>query len=141
MSKATVYSTAQYGTADDSSATGLLVASVSFNGTADTAEAPDHIGCTVGLAIYNARKDVTCEGIIKTKGSGLATDIGSVCSFANTTSNSRTRLNEALGTDDTGGGIIITGANISPTANGFEGGDVSGVYFPWVATGTTYTLT
>lgn len=142
MSKATVFSTAQFGTADDSSATGLLVASCAFNGTSDTAEAPDHIGCVVGFAVYNQRKDVTCDGIVKTKGSGLAANIGTVCTFANATSNSRTRLYEDLDvTPAAGAGVIITGANITPTANGFEGGSLTGIYHPFVDAGSTVTLT
>lgn len=142
MSKATVFSAAQFGLADDSSATGLLVGSVTYTGNSDTAEAPDHIGCVAGLAVYNQRKDVSCDGIIKTKGSGLASNIGAVLVLANTTSNSRTRLSEDLDlTPDSNASIVVTGSTMSPTATGFEGGGITGVYHPFVATNAPATLT
>jgi hypothetical protein len=142
MSKATVYAAAQFGLADDSTATGLLVGSVTYTGNSDTAEAPDHIGCVAGLAVYNQRKDVSVEGIIKTKGSGLAGNVGTVLALANTTSNSRTRLSEDLDvTADANAALIVTGSTMSPTATGFEGGGLSGVYHPFVATNAPASLT
>ena len=142
MSKATVYAAAQFGLADDSTATGLLVGSVTYTGNSDTAEAPDHIGCVAGLAVYNQRKDVSVEGIIKTKGSGLAGNVGTVLALANTTNNTRTRLSEDLDvTADANAAIIVTGSTISPTATGFEGGGLSGVYHPFVATNSPASLT
>jgi len=142
MSKATVYAAAQFGLADDSTATGLLVGSVTYTGNSATAEAPDHIGCVAGLAVYNQRKDVSCDGIIKTKGSGLAGNVGTVLALANTTNNTRTRLSEDLDvTADANAALIVTGSTISPTATGFEGGGLSGVYHPFVATNAPVTLT
>ena len=142
MSKATAYSAAQFGLGDDSSATGLLVGSVTYTASSDTAESPDHIGCVVGVAIYNMRKEVSCDGVIKTKGSGLAANVGAVLALANSTTNSRTRLSEDLDlTPDGGASIIVTGSTISPTATGFEGGGLSGVYHPFVGTGSPVTLT
>lgn len=142
MSKATVYAAAQFGLADDSTATGLLVGSVTYTGNSDTAEAPDHIGCVAGLAVYNQRKDVSVEGIVKTKGTGLAGNVGTVLTLANTTSNSRTRLSEDLDvTADANAALIITGSSMTPTATGFEGGSLSGVYHPFVATNAPVTLT
>lgn len=142
MSQATVFSTAQFGLGDDSSATGLYVGSVTYTGTADLAEAPDHIGCVVGLGVYNMRKDVSVDGIIKAKGTGLVASVGAVLTLANTTTSTRTRLGEALGaTADAGAAIVVTGSTISPTQNGFEGGGLTGVYHAFVATGSPYTLT
>ena len=142
MSKATAFSAAQFGLADDSTATGLLVGSVTYTGNSDTAEAPDHIGCVTGLAVYNMRKDVSCDGIIKTKGSGLAANVGTVLTLANTTSNSRTRLSEDLDlTPDANAAIVVTGSTMTPTATGFEGGGLTGVYHPFVATNAPVSLT
>jgi len=144
MSLATVYGTAQFGLADDATATGLYVGSVSFDGTSETVEAPDHIGCAVGFAVYNPKKDVSVDGIIKTKGTGLVDNIGSVITLANTTANTRTRLNEGLGDSisaASGASIIITGNSIKPTATGFEEGSCGGIYLPFVAAGTVVALT
>lgn len=142
MSKATVFSAAQYGIADISTASGLLAGSITFTGQSDTAEAPDHIGCVVGVAVYNARREVSIDGIIKTKGTGLGANIGAVMSLAEATNNSRTKLSEGLGvTPDANAGLIITGANISPTQTGFEGGSLTGIYHPFTATNSPATLT
>lgn len=142
MSKATVFSAAQFGLADCSSATGLVVGSVTFTGQSDTAEVPDHIGCVIGLSVYNQRKEVSADGIVKTKGSGLAVNIGTVCTIAEATNNSRTKLSEDLDvTADANAAVVITGTTLSPTQSGFEGGGVSGVYHPFVATNSPATLT
>jgi hypothetical protein len=142
MSLATVYSTAQYGLSDDSSATGLYVGTVSFSTTSEVATAPDHIGCDVGLAVYNSKKDVSVDGIVAVKGTGLVDTVGSTITLANTSTNSRTRLTESIGgSHASGAAIIITGADISGTATGFETGSMTGVYCPFVAAGSATTLT
>lgn len=142
MSLATVYSTAQFGLADESSATGLYVGTVSFSATSEMATAPDHIGCDVGIAVYNPKKDVSIDGIVAVKATGLVDTIGSTITLANTSLNTRTRLTESIGgSHASGAAIIITGADISGTATGFETGSMSGVYCPFVAAGTAVVLT
>jgi hypothetical protein len=142
MSKATVFSAAQFAIADCSSATGLLVGTITFTGTSDTAEAPDHIGCVVGLAVYNQRKDVSIDGIIKTKGTGLVSNVGTVLTVAEATNNSRTKLSEDLDvTADANAAVVVTGSTVTPTQTGFEGGGITGVYHPFVATNSPTTLT
>ena len=144
MSLATVYGTAQYGLADESSATGLYAASVGFAGSSTTAEVPDHLACAVGYAVTNPQKAITVSGIVKTKGTGLVGNIGATITLANTTNNTRTRLNEGLGASiasASGASIIITGNSIDPTANGFEAGGATGIYLPFVAAGTVVALT
>ena len=127
---------------DDATATGIHVGGMSFTGSADTAEAPDHYGGVIGLAVYNQRKEVSCNGIIKTKGSGLVTNIGVVCTFANATSNSRVRLSEDLDvTPVSGAGVIITSSNMELTGTGFESGTIGGVYFPYLVTSSPVSLT
>lgn len=141
MPQATVYSAAKYGLADDSTATGLLVARVNYAGTSDVPEALDHLGCVAGFAVVNARKTVSCDGVVKTKGSGLAGSIGSVISLANTTADSRTKNSEGLGaTPNANAGIVVTECTLEPQQSGFETGGLSGVYFPYVATNSPATL-
>lgn len=141
MSNATVYSAAQYGLADESSATGLLVARVNYEGSSDVPEAMDHIGCVVGFAVTNQRKTVSCDGVVKTKGSGLAGDIGTLITLANTTLNTRTRNSEGLSvTPEAGSGIVVTGCTLEPTQSGFETGGLSGVFFPFVSASAPVTL-
>ena len=142
MSLATVYSTAQFGLSADSTATGLYVGTVTFATTSEQATAPDHIGCDVGLSIYNVKKDVSVDGIVATKATGLVNTVGSTITLANTTTSSRTRLSELFsGTAVSGAAIIITGGETSGTATGFETGSITGIYAPFVAAGSATTLT
>lgn len=141
MSKATVYSSAQYGLADESSATGLYVASVTFGAQSDIAEVPDHIGCVAGFSVYNPRKDVSVNGVVKAKGTALVTDVGAVVTLANTTHNTRLRLSEDLGvTPDNAASIVVTGGSLDPKQNGFEEGSITGIYMPFVSTSAPTTL-
>jgi hypothetical protein len=141
-SAATVFSTAQYGLADEATATGLHIASVSFAGSSELSQLPDHIGNTVGLSVHERMKSVSCQGVIKTKGSGLVGTIGSLLTLANTTTNTRTRLSEGLGvTPVAGAGILITGNNIEPQQKDFESGSVDGVFYPHVDLGSPATIT
>jgi|13_taG_2_1085334.scaffolds.fasta_scaffold39266_3 hypothetical protein len=141
MSQATVFSDAQYGLQDETSATGIVVSSITWSGTSETVELPDHLGCAIGFAIYNPKKDVSGDGVIATKGTGLVGDIADAVTLANTTTNSRTRNSEGLGvTDDANAAILITGNNIAPAQTGFEGGGFTGVYLPFVATNSPVTL-
>lgn len=141
MSLATVYGTAQFGLADDSTATGLFVATCKWSGTSEQALAPNHIGCDVGLAVYNAKKTCTADGIIAAKGTGLADAIGSVIVLANTTHNTRTRNSEGTGeTPNANASLVIIGNTISPTATGFEGGGLEMLYLPSVSTNSPTTL-
>lgn len=142
MSQATVYATSQFGLAADVSATGLFVGTVSFSNSSETATAPDHIGCDVGLAIYNPKKDVSVDGIVASKGTNLVANIGSTITLANTTNNTRTRLAEQIsGSPASGAAIVITGGETSGTATGFETGSLTGIYHPFVAAGTSVVLT
>jgi len=143
MSLATVYSTAQFGLGDDATATGLYVGTVSFSSTSEQATAPDHIGCDVGFSVYNQKKDVSVDGIVAAKGTGLVDSIGSTITLANTTTSTRTRLAEFFtgATAASGAAIIITGGETSGTATGFETGSITGVYNPFVAAGSPVTLT
>lgn len=141
MSLATVYGTAQFGLADDSTATGLYIATCTWTGTSEQALAPNHIGCDVGVAIYNAKKTVTADGIIAAKGTGIGDAIGSAIVLANTTHNTRTRNSEGTGeTPNANAGLIVTGNTISPTSTGFEGGGIEMLYLPSVATNSPTTL-
>ena len=139
MSQATVYATSQFGLASDVTATGLFVGTVTFSNSSETATAPDHIGCDVGLAIYNPKKDVSVDGIVATKGTNLVANIGSTITLSNTAYNTRTRLAEQIsGTPSSA--IIVTGGETSGTATGFETGSITGIYHPFVP-GTSTVLT
>ncbi len=141
MSKATVFSSSQFGLATDVTATGLVVGSCTWTGKSESAQLPDHLGCASGFAVWNQSKDVTCEGIIATKGSGLVANIASVVTLANAATNTRTRNSEGLGVTAAGGAaLIVLGNHISPTATGFEGGGLTCIYLPYVDTSSPVVL-
>ena len=142
MSKATVYSGAQWGAADETTASGLIIGTINYNGTSETAELPNHFGCATGLAVYNPKKDVSGDGVVATKGTGLVGDIGAVIALANSTYSSRTRNDEGLGvTPNANAGVIITGNTLSPQQSGFETGGFSGIFLPGVATNAAVSIT
>jgi len=142
MSLATVYGTAQFGTADETTASGLYTGTISYNGTSEQAFAPNHIGCDAAFSVYNAKKDVSLDGIVSVKTTGLVGNIGAVIVLANSTSNTRTRNSSNLGdTPNANAGLVIIGNNVTPTNNGFETGNVQAIYIPSVATNAPTTLT
>lgn len=141
-SSATVFSGAQFGLASDVSSTGLVVGKIDFTASSETAELPDHIGNTIGVAIYNPRKEVSIDGIIAAKGTGLVGDIGDTLTLAESTNNSRAKLTEGLDvTAVAGAGLMITGNTISPTQTGFEGGAITAIYRPFTSASSPYTAT
>jgi hypothetical protein len=142
MSQATVYGAGQYGLVTDVTATGLYVGTASFDYSSSQATAPNHIGCTIMLSIYDQKIDVSVDGVIAAKGTGLVGDLGAVISLAATTNNSRTRFSEAISeTPVANSAIILTGGGTSGTATGFETGKLSGVFYPSIATNSPTTLT
>jgi hypothetical protein len=127
---ATVFGTARFGLASESSSTGLFAANISFAGTSEQAMAPNHIGQDVGMSIYNESIDVTIDGIIAVKGSGLVVGIADAVTLANTT-DGFDKVTDILKTTPTSGAsVIITAATISRSNTGFETGDLTGVYKP-----------
>ena len=142
MSQATVYSAAQYGLATETTATGLLVGSISYNATSDTATAPNHIGCDVGIAIYNARTDVSCDGVVAAKGTAIPAAIGETLTLANSALNTRARISEGLGESPVANStLIVTGVNLTTGATSFESGSITAILYPSIATNSAVTLT
>ena len=146
MSKATVYSGAQFGLVSEISATGLYIGTISWDGTSEQAVVPDHIGTTVGVSIYNPTKEVSLDGVIAVKGTGLVGSIGETLALSNSTNlpggGTRTRLSEGLGaTPVSGAALIITGNNIAPSNTEFETGSLSASFWPGINTGSVYEVT
>jgi hypothetical protein len=140
MSQATVYSGAQYGMADQATATGMYASSVSFTASSSMAEAPDSIGCLVGVAVYDPRCEVSVEGIVKTKTSNIPSQIGEVITIAAATENSRARTKELIDAASNSV-VIITGGSVNPTNTGFETGNITGIFYPYLSTTSPTTLT
>lgn len=142
MSNAVAFSASQFGLVAETTASGLIIGNLSYNATSEIASVPNHIGCEVGFAVYNAKKEVTLDGVIAAKGTAMPADIGEVITLANSTNNTRTRQSENLGeTPVAGAAIVVTGSSLTLTSTGFEQGSITGVYYPSVDTGSPVILT
>jgi hypothetical protein len=130
---ATTFGTPKFGIASEESTTNLFTANIGFAANGETAVAPNHLGQDQAMAIFNESIDVTLDGVIKTKGAGMSVGIADVVALANFTADS---LNIGLDllkvTPVTNASTIITGGTISRTNNGFETGDLTGVYKPGI---------
>jgi hypothetical protein len=130
---ATVFGTSKFGAASEESTTGLYVANISFAATSENAVAPNHLGQDQAMAIFNESIDVSLDGVIKTKGSGMVIGIADVVALANFTADSLNIGTDLLKTTPvSNASTIITGGTISRTNNGFETGDLTGVYKPGI---------
>jgi hypothetical protein len=137
---ATIYSTAKFGLASEAASTGLFIASLSYGGTSETALAPNHVGQDVGIGVYNEKIDITASGIIAVKGAGMVPGIADLLVLANTSVDSLNVFTDLLKvTPVANASIIITGATLARSNNGFETGDLTGIYLPGVDTTATYT--
>jgi hypothetical protein len=137
---ATVYSAAKFGITSEASSTGLHAANISYAGVSETAVAPNHVGQDVGLAIFNESIDVTIDGVIATKGAGLVVGLADIVTLANTAADSLTVTTNLLkATPNANAAVVITGGGLKRSNNGFEMGDLSGVFKPGVATNAVST--
>lgn len=137
---ATVYSTAKFGTNSESSSTGLYLGSISFNGASEVVTAPNHVGQDVGVSISNERIDISCEGVITTKGAGMVVGMADLVTLANATGDSSTVYADILKVAPVANAsVIITAATMTRTQNGFETGSLTGVFYPGVDSTSVYT--
>jgi len=137
---ATVFGTAKFGITSEAPSTGLFIATINFAGVGEIAFAPNHVGQDVGMAISNEAIDITLNGVITTKGAGMVVGIADTIVLANATADSSTIYTDIVKTTPvTNAGVIITGATMGRTNNGFETGDLTGVYKPGIDTTAVYT--
>jgi len=138
---ATVFGAARYGVVDDSTATGLLVGNISYSYTSEQAFAKDHIGCDVGMSIYNDSTEISISGVVKTKATGLVPDIAAALTLANSSADTLGLDSKNLFTTPSGAGVIVTGANLNRVNSEFENGEVTAVYKPLVSVSSPTVLT
>ena len=138
---ATVYAAARYGVVDDDTATGLHLASFSTNSEVDEAFALNHGGSTIGYSMYNDRATVECSGVVAVKATGLALNVSSVLTLANTTADSLNTSSANLFTTPVANvGLLVKSTSLTRTNTGFEEGNISCVFFPLIATNSPSTL-
>ena len=131
---ATVHGAARFGVTDDSTATGLLVGQMITTYTADTAFMKNHIGCDVGMSLYNDSSEVSCSGVVAVKATGLIPDLASAISLLNSSADTlATNSKNLFTTPVANAGLIVTGATLTRSGSEFETGDVSTMYKPLIA--------
>lgn len=131
---ATVFGTARHGMVDDSSATGLYVSSLSYSYSTEMAQARDSQGFTAAFSLFEDKADITVDGVVKTKTTGLTTDLAATITLANE-SDDTLSLNDQnmFSTPDAAAGTVVTGASLTRNQSEFETGSLTLVYFPLVA--------
>jgi len=138
---ATVYASARYGVVDDDTATGLHLASWTTNSEVDEATALNHGGSVIGVSMYNDRASVECSGVVAVKATGLALNLASVLTLANTTADSlNTNTANLFTTANGNAGLLVRNVSLTRTNTGFEEGSISATFYPLVATNSPTTL-
>lgn len=131
---ATVYGAARHGAVDDSSATGLHVATLTYNYSTEMAQARDSQGFTVAFSLFEDKADITCDGVVKTKTTGLTTDLADTITLANESADTLSLNDQNMfSTPDGAAGTVVTAISLTRTQNDFETGSLTLVYFPLVA--------
>lgn len=139
---ATVYASARYGASAETSATGLHVGTLTFNYTTEQAYAPNHIGCDVGLSVYNDKADVTIDGVVAVKATGAIGDLAATVTLANTSADSLNLLSDRMfSTPVANASLVITGGSLTRGNTAFETGSLQAIYNPLIATNAPSTLT
>jgi len=138
---ATVYASARYGITDDDSATGLHLASWTTNSEVDEATALNHGGSVIGVSYYNDRATVECSGVVAVKATGMALNLASVLTLANTTADSlNTNTANLFTTAVANVGLLVKSASLTRTNTGFEEGSISCAFYPLIATNSPSTI-
>lgn len=139
---ATIFGNAQYGARDDTSATGLHIASLSYTYSTEQAQVKNHLGNDVGLSVYNDKTEVSADGVVATKTTGLVPDLADVVTLANSTANSLDIDSDAHFTSsDANAGLVVTGGTLGRSNTDFETGSLSMLYCPLIATDSPTVVT
>lgn len=136
------FSLAQYGAADDSSATGIYIGSIDFDYSVNKVDLKNHIDTTVGFVLADDKVEVSMSGAVVSKTAGMTPALASVITLANNSANSLTLTTKGTFTTPvSNAGIVVTGAKLSRANSEFETGDISAVFHPGVTTNAPVSLT
>jgi len=139
---ATVFGSPRYGIIDDSAATGMKLANLAYSYSTEKAVAADHLGCDSAVAYYNDKAEVSFDGVVATKASGLGLTLADVIVLLNEDDDSLSLNDSALfSTTDANAGTIISTLSLTRTNREFETGNGTAEFHPLVATNSPTTLT
>jgi hypothetical protein len=138
---ATVHGASRFGIVSDSSATGLLLGKLSYDYSVDIVYAKNHIGNNVSMALLNDMTEVSCDGVVAVKATGMVINLGDALTLANTTADSLNLLSQNLiSTPVSNAGTVISGASLERLNADFETGSVKAIYQPLIATNAPSTV-
>lgn len=138
---ATVFGTARFGVIKDVSVTGLLVGTMTTNYVAEMAYGKNHLGCDANLSIFNDSSEVTCSGVVAVKATGLVPDLASAITLANSAADSLNTNHKNLFTgNESGAGLIVTGASLTRASTEFETGEITSILKPLISSSGTAIL-
>ena len=132
---ATVFGTPRYGIVDDDTATGLKLANIRYSYSVEEAGAEDHTGSEFASSYLNDQTEVSADGVVAVKGTGIGLNIADTITLANESDGSLGLNDDSLfTTSDANAGVVISSLEVSRTNRGFESGSLSGKFKPLVAT-------
>lgn len=135
------YSGARYGLIADTTATGIVIANLTFDFTSEQAYVSNHIGTSIGVSIFNDTANVSLDGVLASRTAGLVASVADTVTLANSTANSLNVFTDGLfSTPVSNAGIILTGSTMARKNKEFETGSMTGIYLPAVDTSVNETL-
>ena len=65
------FSSARFGTVDESTATGVFLGEITYDYQSDKVDIKNHISSTVGFTLSDPRTDIKLSGVVTTKTAGF----------------------------------------------------------------------
>jgi len=130
---ATVFGTARFGVVDETSATGLHVASLTETFAAESVRGKNSGGETIAHALYDESTEFSVSGIVAVKGTGFTLAIADVITLANESADSLSLNDQNLSVTPVGtAGTVVTGGSLERSNSDFETGSATLLYLPLV---------
>ena len=138
---ATIHGVSRFGLTDDSSASGLILGNVSYNKSAETAFVKNHVGNDVGVSMYNDSVEVTCDGVVAVKATGITLALADALTLANTATDSLDLLDDNIFTTSVANaGLIVSGLSLTRSNTEFETGSITALYRPLIENNASTTV-
>lgn len=138
---ATIYGSARFGVVDDSSATDLHVASLTYTSSVEEAFAKDNSGSDVAHALFNETVEISADGVVAAKTTGLTVAIADTVTLANESADTLSLNDQNLfATADANAAPVCTNVALTRVNNDFETGSLTLSFRPLIDTTATYTL-
>lgn len=136
------FSLSRFGTVDESAATGLFLADISYDYQIDKVDIKNHINTTVGFTLSDPKTEIKISGAITTKTAGMTPSIASVLTLANSSSDTLALNSKGIfGTPVANAGVVVTALALKRMNGDFETGDITAMFHPEVVINAPVSLT